>query len=263
MNNNINNKKLDDASMLTSIWGPPAWQFLHCISFTYPNNPTNEEKLQFKHFFESVQYTLPCSYCRKSYSQFIITEPTILVNALDNRKTLTQWLYNIHNRINQKLGVDYGITYDDVVQKYESFRATCDPLKEGCIMPINDKQKCFQNAIKKDCPIIKLKLAQCFQNYAKKRNIDFNPKKYADIMINKNCDEWVKRNKNCLDIIQKIRLSGKSSIEQEGEFKGMPTLDELYLISMLSSTLRKNELIILAKKLGYEFKHKYVFVKDK
>lgn len=255
-------KKLDDASMLTSIWGPAAWQYLHCVSFTYPNNPSEDEKRHFRELFESLQYTLPCSYCRKSYSNFIITEPTILVNALDNRKTLTRWLYDIHNRVNQKLGVDYGITYDEVVKKYESYRATCDPTKEGCIMPINDKQKCFQNAMKKDCPLIKLSLANCFKEYAIKRGIEFNPEKYAEIMKNKECDEWALRNKKCLEIIQKIRLSGQSAVEQEGEFKGLPTLDELTLISMLSTTLRKNELIELTKRLGCEIKYKYVLTKD-
>ena len=202
MSNNTNkindkDKILDDASMITKIWGPAAWVYLHCVSFTYPNNPTFEEKKYFKEFYESIQHTLPCSYCRKSYSMFIKTEPTILNDdALQNKYTLTKWLYDIHNRVNQKLGVDYGISYDDVVQKYESFRATCDPTKEGCIMPINDKQKCYQNAMKKDCPLIKLSIANCFKDYAIKRGVDFNPEKYVSVMKNKNCNEWDIRNKN-------------------------------------------------------------------
>jgi hypothetical protein len=255
------NKKLDDASMLTKVWGPSAWIYLHSVSFTYPNNPTDKEKQHFKHFYESIKDTLPCSYCRKSYAEFIITEPTILNNALDNRHTLTKWLYDIHNRVNQKLGVDYGITYDEVVQKYESFRATCDPLKEGCIMPIGDKQKCYHNAMKKDCPIIKLSIAKCFAEYAKKRNVEFNPEKYALYLENKLCDEWAIRNKKCLEIIQKIRLSGQSAVEEDGEFKGLPTIDELKLISMLSTTLCKNELIELTKRLGCDLRYIYVLTK--
>jgi len=262
MTDKKDDKKLDDASFITKIWGPACWTYIHIVSFSYPNNPTTNEKQYFKNFYESLQYTLPCSYCRKSYSEFIITEPTILANALDNKYTLTKWLYDVHNRVNQKLGVDYGITYDEVVKKYESFRATCDPTKEGCIMPNNDKQKCYQNAMKKDCPLIKLSLANCFKDYAIKRGIEFNPEKYAEIMKNKDCDEWAIRNKKCLEIIQKIRLSGQSAVEQEGEFKELPTLDELALISMLSTTLRKNELIELAKKLGYNIKYIYVLTKN-
>ena len=37
--------------MLTSVWGPGMWHFLHTISFNYPTNPTNEEKLNYKNLF--------------------------------------------------------------------------------------------------------------------------------------------------------------------------------------------------------------------
>ena len=30
--------------MLTSVWGPPMWHFLHTMSFNYPVNPTAEDK---------------------------------------------------------------------------------------------------------------------------------------------------------------------------------------------------------------------------
>ena len=30
--------------MLTSVWGPPLWHFLHTMSFNYPTNPTEKEK---------------------------------------------------------------------------------------------------------------------------------------------------------------------------------------------------------------------------
>ena len=30
--------------MLTSIWGPGMWHYLHTMSFNYPVNPTNTDK---------------------------------------------------------------------------------------------------------------------------------------------------------------------------------------------------------------------------
>ena len=30
--------------MLTSVWGPSLWHYLHVVSFNYPNNPTNLQK---------------------------------------------------------------------------------------------------------------------------------------------------------------------------------------------------------------------------
>ena len=30
--------------MMTYIWGPPLWHFLHTMSFNYPVNPTKHDK---------------------------------------------------------------------------------------------------------------------------------------------------------------------------------------------------------------------------
>jgi hypothetical protein len=248
--NNMN-KNISD-NFITKIWGPSYWFTLHCVSFSYPDEPTEDDKQKFKLYFENL--ILPCSYCQISYKHFIISEPTILNdNALKNKNSLTKWLYDIHNRVNKKLQVDYGISYEDVVKKYNNFRAVCDPLKEGCIMPLDKKQKCYQTALKKDCPLINLDIANCFRDYANKRNIDFFPERYVEIMKNKDCEEWDNRNKKCLDIIQKIRLSGVPVVEQEGDFVGLPTIDELTLISMLSTTLSKSEIIELTNRLDNKY----------
>ena len=37
--------------MVTSIWGPPMWHYLHTMSFNYPVNPTQDDK---KHFPEKL-----------------------------------------------------------------------------------------------------------------------------------------------------------------------------------------------------------------
>ena len=42
MTNNIfkNNDYNSNDGILTTIWGPAMWHFLHSMSFNYPNNPT-------------------------------------------------------------------------------------------------------------------------------------------------------------------------------------------------------------------------------
>ena len=30
--------------MVTSIWGPSMWHYLHTVSFNYPNKPTSQDK---------------------------------------------------------------------------------------------------------------------------------------------------------------------------------------------------------------------------
>ena len=50
--------------MLTSVWGPSLWHYLHVVSFNYPNNPTNLQKKKYRDMLLNLQYTLPCKYCR-------------------------------------------------------------------------------------------------------------------------------------------------------------------------------------------------------
>ena len=50
--------------MLTSVWGPSLWHYLHTMSFNYPVKPTNEDKKNYKKFIMSLKHVLPCKYCR-------------------------------------------------------------------------------------------------------------------------------------------------------------------------------------------------------
>ena len=57
--------------MNPKIWGPHAWIFLHSVSFSYPDDPTEEDKKEYKKFFESLQYVLPCDTCKYNYKKKI------------------------------------------------------------------------------------------------------------------------------------------------------------------------------------------------
>ena len=50
--------------MLTGVWGPAMWHYLHTMSFNYPVNPPKEDKKHYRDFVVNLQYTLPCKYCR-------------------------------------------------------------------------------------------------------------------------------------------------------------------------------------------------------
>ena len=54
--------------MLTTVWGPAQWHYLHCISFNYPVNPTKSDKKHYKKYIYNLRYTLPCKYCRINLS---------------------------------------------------------------------------------------------------------------------------------------------------------------------------------------------------
>lgn len=145
--------------MTTNTWGPPGWHFLHCVAHGFPfmindNNPKHFNKRNdYANFFYYLGKVLPCKYCRDSYMDFIKEVP--IDNMLDTRKDLCKWLYDIHNKVNEKLGVpDCDIpTFEEVYNKYEQFRAKCkkttDEEREtnrtkGCIDPAdNTKKKCI------------------------------------------------------------------------------------------------------------------------
>lgn len=113
--------------MNTQFWGP-SWVLLHCITFNYPESPTDSDKMKVKLFFDLLADLLPCKYCRESYKKFIIKLP--IDDYLDSRKKLTKWLYKIHNMVNDKLrrqGVlkSKNPTYKEIVELYESQRSIC------------------------------------------------------------------------------------------------------------------------------------------
>jgi hypothetical protein len=112
-----------DQGLVTKIWGPHLWITLHSISFGYPIKPTEDDKNNYLNFFKFLGDVLPCSYCRDSFNEFIITGNTKLTNeTVKNRETLCEWLYLIHEAVNNKLGVNYGVSFVDVINKYEKFR---------------------------------------------------------------------------------------------------------------------------------------------
>jgi hypothetical protein len=120
--------------MDTRFWGPDGWRLLHSISQTYPERPNKIEMNTYKIFFESLQYVLPCIYCRLSYTEYI--NELSIDDYLNNRHELSKWVYLIHNKVNNKLRKQGLLHYKDpsfeeVYKKYEKF---VEDIKNGeCI----------------------------------------------------------------------------------------------------------------------------------
>ena len=267
--------------LITALWGPSAWIFIESVAYGYPIEPTQDHKNNYRQFYESIGDVLPCKYCRESYKQFITTGDTkITDDVFKNRNTLTEWIYNIHEKVNNKLRVNYGMTLNEVRNKYESFRAQCStkPMKQekGCITPLNKKAEAYKRVYIKDCPIIPYDIAKKFVYYAKLRGLEdqdfFYLHKFREDSVlattvnDKCCNIWCKRNIECFDIIKNMRMNGKSSLEEQGEYTGLPTIDELKLILRLSSNLNKDAIVALLDKLPKDTRNRkkiytYVLVK--
>jgi hypothetical protein len=113
--------------MQTSKWGPSAWDYLHTLTFNYPENPTNDHKKYYYELFNNLRFTLPCKFCRESYNIFF---KYININDyLEDRMGITYWLYTIHNTVNLKLNKKK-VEFIDVVDFYEKRRA--NQSEESC-----------------------------------------------------------------------------------------------------------------------------------
>lgn len=151
-------KKKEFASgdgMLTAVWGPSMWHYLHTMSFNYPVNPTEQDKKHYRDFILNLQNVLPCRHCRENLKNNFKIHP--LENChLKDRNSFSRYIYKLHEIINKMLGKKSGLTYCYVRELYEHFRARCTDEKpklfnfnktrkkeKGCTEPLYGKKaKC-------------------------------------------------------------------------------------------------------------------------
>jgi len=84
--------------MDTRFWGPSGWCLLHLIAA----NPNHSNKKAIKEWMELLEFILPCKYCRASFHEYMHQQPLTLATVA-NREAFSKWLYDIHNRVNDKL----------------------------------------------------------------------------------------------------------------------------------------------------------------
>lgn len=134
--------------MLTSIWGPGMWHYLHSMSFNYPVKPSKKDKINYMNFIKSLTNVLPCGKCRENLKKNFKKLP-ITMETMKDRRTFSKYLYDLHELINKMLGKKSGLTYEDVQERYEHFRSRCNKKVEtntenGCVTPVyGEKAKCI------------------------------------------------------------------------------------------------------------------------
>jgi hypothetical protein len=173
--------------MLTSVWGPPAWHFLHTISFNYPNAPSVKQKKNYKSYFSNLLCVLPCGHCRTNFKKNLKKLP-ITQKVLKNRENFSKWVFDLHELINKMLCKKSGLTYEQVRERYEHFRSRCtlDKTKKtkknkkpkktktrkkekGCTRPLyGKKSKCIMKIVPHDTKVKTLSIdKQCIKSNEK------------------------------------------------------------------------------------------------
>jgi hypothetical protein len=115
---------LSGDGMLTTVWGPSVWHFLHTMSFNYPVNPTIEDKRYYRDFVLSLKHVLPCKYCRINLVTNFKQLP-IKTRHMKNRETFSRYVYDLHELVNKMLHKKSNLSFCDVRERYEHFRARC------------------------------------------------------------------------------------------------------------------------------------------
>ena len=100
--------------MEPNIWGPPAWLFLHSITFNYPKNPSENDKNNYNTFFNSLKYVIPSPICKEHYAKNLLKLPI----RLNTRDDLIRWLIDIHNSVNKSNNKPV-LSYQEVYDKYD------------------------------------------------------------------------------------------------------------------------------------------------
>ena len=141
--------------MVTSVWGPPLWHYLHTMSFNYPVKPSLEDKKHYRNFILNLRYILPCKYCRMNLKTNFKQLP-LKMSDMKSRETFSKYVYNLHKNSN--------LSYCDVRERYEHFRSRCTDEKpklfkfkryqtkkhkeKGCTEPLyGTKSKCVINIV--------------------------------------------------------------------------------------------------------------------
>lgn len=114
--------------MVSSVWGPPFWHYLHTMSFNYPVEPTIDDKKHYRSFILSLKYVLPCRFCRQNIRTNFKHLP-LTMDHMKNRDTFSRYVYDLHELVNKMLKKESGLSYSDVRERYENFRSRCTDEK--------------------------------------------------------------------------------------------------------------------------------------
>lgn len=133
-------------------WGPILWKVIFDICWNMNNVELNKnQKFAIKVFFNSLQYLLPCKYCRESYCKYLkeLGELPMLASSQGIQKqhdykslqwASLKWAFDLKNKVNDKLNKQDRISFEKVVQRmktYQSCASQADVLDFLFIVGVN------------------------------------------------------------------------------------------------------------------------------
>jgi hypothetical protein len=100
-------------------WGPSGWSILHRISF-YLSSGDIDDVIR---FFQTLQYVLPCTKCRRNISTHLNCLP-----IPDKVGEVPKWVWKLHTRISKSIKTDYmAPSWSSVKAQYSSTKGNYMP----------------------------------------------------------------------------------------------------------------------------------------
>jgi Erv1 / Alr family len=110
-----------------SDWGPKTWELLHGIAerignqkhLTIARDEVNELRLTLRHFSD----LLPCQKCQAHYREWLSSyppEPWLRGPSMNLQDSLREWLYKLHEDVNNRREIVSGITLESLEERYRS-----------------------------------------------------------------------------------------------------------------------------------------------
>ena len=96
--------------MKPDVWGSTYWVYLHLLSISFPDQPSDHEKINLKKFLKIFPETIPCVKCKTHFIKNL--KQYDLDKMLKNKKTFMEFIWILHNNVNdllKKQTVDYNI----------------------------------------------------------------------------------------------------------------------------------------------------------
>jgi hypothetical protein len=87
--------------MEPKIWGRYMWTSIHTIALGYPDNPSEQDKTNYKEFYTNLWKVIPCQRCSDNYQKHLLELP--IDEFLSTNDDLFKWTVDLHNIVNKYL----------------------------------------------------------------------------------------------------------------------------------------------------------------
>lgn len=115
--------------MGTKIWGPLGWMTLHSISASYPEHPTQEDKLILDQFMSAFRETITCPYCKNHFTTLFNKYRQLHPEWNSSRQSLFIFVCRAHNTVNRRLDKPIQKTVSECVETLQNATSMKTPFE--------------------------------------------------------------------------------------------------------------------------------------